>query len=37
MGQTIAEKILSRSAGLKGVEPGQIIDAAPDVIQGALS
>ncbi len=37
MGQTIAQKILARSAGLKRVEPGEIIDAAPDVIQGALS
>ncbi|HBK80112.1 MAG TPA: 3-isopropylmalate dehydratase large subunit [Nitrospinae bacterium] len=37
MAQTIVEKILTRAAGLKTVEPGQIIDAAPDVIQSALS
>jgi 3-isopropylmalate/(R)-2-methylmalate dehydratase large subunit len=37
MAHTIAEKILARAAGLKSVEPGQIIDAAPDVIQSALS
>ncbi len=37
MAQTIAEKILARSAGQKTVEPGQIIDATPDVIQSSLS
>jgi 3-isopropylmalate/(R)-2-methylmalate dehydratase large subunit len=37
MAQTIAEKILARSCGMKIVEPGQIIDAVPDVIQSSLS
>ncbi len=37
MAKTIAEKILARAAGLKAVEPGEIIDATPDVIQSALS
>ncbi len=37
MAYTVAEKILARSAGLKSVEPGEIIDAVPDVIQSALS
>lgn len=37
MAKTIAEKILARAAGLKEVEPGQIIDATPDVIQSSLS
>lgn len=37
MEQTIAEKILARASGLKAVEPGQIIDATPDVIQSSLS
>lgn len=37
MAKTIAEKILARAAGLKEVQPGQIIDATPDVIQSSLS
>jgi len=37
MGGTIAEKILARAARLKAVEPGQIVDGVPDVIQGSLS
>ncbi len=34
MGQTIAQKILARSAGLKRVEPGEIIEAGGLVEHG---
>jgi 3-isopropylmalate dehydratase large subunit len=32
MGHTFAEKVLARSAGLSGVQPGQVIDAVPDLV-----
>jgi homoaconitate hydratase family protein len=32
MGHTIAQKILSRAAGVSDVSPGRIVDAAPDLV-----
>ncbi len=32
MGQTFAEKLLARNAGRTSVEPGQVIDATPDLV-----
>jgi 3-isopropylmalate dehydratase large subunit len=32
MGHTFAEKVLAKKSGLESVRPGQVIDAAPDIV-----